>query len=249
MRKLVLLRHGESLWNQENKFTGWMDVNLSSRGVAEAKQAGKLMSEAGFSFDLVYCSVLKRAIRTMWLALEELDQMWIPQILSWRLNERHYGALQGLNKAETTKKFGEEQILSWRRSYDTPPPALEPGSEMHPKNDPRYREVREENLPVTECLKDTVARFLPFWDETIKPEILNNKSVLIVAHGNTLRALIKHLDQITEEDIVRLTEIRIKRISKFDIDKAQQKIEALDFVNEEGTPIDKKTKISMYIFS
>lgn len=204
MRKLVLLRHGESLWNQENKFTGWMDVNLSSRGFAEAKQAGKLMSEAGFSFDLVYCSVLKRAIRTMWLALEELDQMWIPQILSWRLNERHYGALQGLNKAETTKKFGEEQVLSWRRSYDTPPPALEPGSEMHPKNDPRYREVREENLPVTECLKDTVARFLPFWDETIKPEILNNKSVLIVAHGNTLRALIKHLDQITEEDIVSL---------------------------------------------
>jgi 2,3-bisphosphoglycerate-dependent phosphoglycerate mutase len=204
MRKLVLLRHGESLWNQENKFTGWMDVNLSSRGVAEAKQAGKLMSEAGFSFDLVYCSVLKRAIRTMWLALEELDQMWIPQILSWRLNERHYGALQGLNKAETTKKFGEEQVLSWRRSYDTPPPALEPGSEMHPKNDPRYREVREESLPVTECLKDTVARFLPFWDETIKPEILNNKSVLIVAHGNTLRALIKHLDQITEEDIVSL---------------------------------------------
>ena len=204
MRKLVLLRHGESLWNQENKFTGWMDVNLSSRGVAEAKQAGKLMSEAGFSFDLVYCSVLKRAIRTMWLALEELDQMWIPQILSWRLNERHYGALQGLNKAETTKKFGEEQVLSWRRSYDTPPPALEPGSEMHPKNDPRYREVREENLPVTECLKDTVTRFLPFWDETIKPEILNNKSVLIVAHGNTLRALIKHLDQITEEDIVSL---------------------------------------------
>jgi 2,3-bisphosphoglycerate-dependent phosphoglycerate mutase len=204
MRKLVLLRHGESLWNQENKFTGWMDVNLSSRGVAEAKQAGKLMSEAGFSFDLVYCSVLKRAIRTMWLALEELDQMWIPQILSWRLNERHYGALQGLNKAETTKKFGEEQVLSWRRSYDTPPPALEPGSEMHPKNDPRYREIREENLPVTECLKDTVARFLPFWDETIKPEILNNKSVLIVAHGNTLRALIKHLDQITEEDIVSL---------------------------------------------
>lgn len=204
MRKLVLLRHGESLWNQENKFTGWMDVNLSSRGVGEAKQAGKLMSEAGFSFDLVYCSVLKRAIRTMWLALEELDQMWIPQILSWRLNERHYGALQGLNKAETTKKFGEEQVLSWRRSYDTPPPALEPGSEMHPKNDPRYREVREENLPVTECLKDTVARFLPFWDETIKPEILNNKSVLIVAHGNTLRALIKHLDQITEEDIVSL---------------------------------------------
>jgi len=204
MRKLVLLRHGESLWNQENKFTGWMDVNLSSRGVAEAKQAGKLMSEAGFSFDLVYCSVLKRAIRTMWLALEELDQMWIPQILSWRLNERHYGALQGLNKAETTKKFGEEQVLSWRRSYDTPPPALEPGSEMHPKNDPRYREVREENLPVTECLKDTVARFLPFWDETIKPEILNNKSVLIVAHGNTLRALIKHLDQITEGDIVSL---------------------------------------------
>jgi 2,3-bisphosphoglycerate-dependent phosphoglycerate mutase len=204
MRKLVLLRHGESLWNQENKFTGWMDVNLSSRGVAEAKQAGKLISEAGFSFDLVYCSVLKRAIRTMWLALEELDQMWIPQILSWRLNERHYGALQGLNKAETTKKFGEEQVLSWRRSYDTPPPALEPGSEMHPKNDPRYREVREENLPVTECLKDTVARFLPFWDETIKPEILNNKSVLIVAHGNTLRALIKHLDQITEEDIVSL---------------------------------------------
>ena len=204
MRKLVLLRHGESLWNQENKFTGWMDVNLSSRGVAEAKQAGKLMSEAGFSFDLVYCSVLKRAIRTMWLALEELDQMWIPQILSWRLNERHYGALQGLNKAETTKKFGEEQVLSWRRSYDKPPPALEPGSEMHPKNDLRYREVREENLPVTECLKDTVARFLPFWDETIKPEILNNKSVLIVAHGNTLRALIKHLDQITEEDILSL---------------------------------------------
>ncbi|MEJ6649239.1 MAG: 2,3-diphosphoglycerate-dependent phosphoglycerate mutase [Burkholderiales bacterium] len=204
MKKLVLLRHGESIWNQENKFTGWMDVDLSDRGVREAKEAGALLKREGFHFDRAFGSMLKRAIRTMWLTLEELDQAWVPQSLTWRLNERPYGALQGLNKSETAQKFGDDQVLIWRRSYDTPPPPLENKSPMDPKLDNKYSSVPDKDLPLTECLKDTVDRFLPFWEETIAPLILNGEKLLIVAHGNTLRALIKHLDHISETDIVNL---------------------------------------------
>ncbi|MDA1332036.1 MAG: 2,3-diphosphoglycerate-dependent phosphoglycerate mutase [Proteobacteria bacterium] len=204
MKKLVLLRHGESVWNQENRFTGWVDVDLSDKGVREAKEAGALLKREGFNFDRAFGSMLKRAIRTMWLTLEELDQIWVPQSLTWRLNERHYGALQGLNKSETAKKFGDDQVLLWRRSYNTPPPPLENNSPMDPKLDKRYSSVPDKDLPVTECLQDTVKRFLPLWEETIAPLILNEKKLLIVAHGNTLRALIKHLDHISETDIVDL---------------------------------------------
>lgn len=204
MKKIVLLRHGESVWNKENRFTGWMDVDLTERGVEEAREAGRLIKEAGFDFDLAHGSVLKRAIRTMWIALDELDRMWIPQFLSWRLNERHYGALQGLNKAETAKEFGDEQILIWRRSYDTPPPPLKAADERNPANDVRYRSVAADALPLTECLKDTVARFLPYWNETIAPQVTAGKRVLLVAHGNTLRALVKHLDNVSDKDIVGL---------------------------------------------
>ncbi len=204
MKKLVLLRHGESLWNQQNKFTGWMDVNLSEKGVQEAKEAGALLKSAGFEFDRAFGSVLTRAIRTMWLALEELDQVWVPQTLTWRLNERHYGALQGLNKAETAKKYGDDQVLTWRRSYDVPPPLLEISSAMNPKLENKYQRVPNENLPLSECLKDTVERFLPYWEETIAPLIKKGDRLLIVAHGNTLRALIKHLENVSEADIVAL---------------------------------------------
>ena len=204
MKKLVLLRHGESLWNQQNKFTGWMDVNLSEKGVQEAKEAGALLKSAGFEFDRAFGSVLTRAIRTMWLALEELDQVWVPQTLTWRLNERHYGALQGLNKAETAKKYGDDQVLTWRRSYDVPPPLLEISSAMNPKLENKYQRVPNENLPLSECLKDTVERFLPYWEETIAPLIEKGDRLLIVAHGNTLRALIKHLENVSEADIVAL---------------------------------------------
>ncbi|MDC1311852.1 2,3-diphosphoglycerate-dependent phosphoglycerate mutase [Burkholderiales bacterium] len=204
MKKLVLLRHGESLWNQQNKFTGWMDVDLSEKGIQEAKEAGVLLKDAGYEFDRAFGSVLKRAIRTMWLALETLDQLWIQQTLTWRLNERHYGALQGLNKAETAEKYGEDQVLKWRRSYDVPPPALEPSSPMNPKLESKYRTTPFAALPLGECLQDTVERFLPYWEETIAPLILKGDRLLIVAHGNTLRALIKHLDQVSEADIVTL---------------------------------------------
>lgn len=204
MKKLVLLRHGESVWNKANRFTGWTDVDLTEKGVEEAREAGRLIREAGFDFDIAYGSVLKRAIRTMWLALDELDRMWIPQHLSWRLNERHYGALQGLNKSETANKYGDEQILVWRRSYDTPPPALEMADERNPGNDLRYQSVAQKDLPLTECLKDTVARFLPYWNETIAPQVMSGKRVLVVAHGNTLRALVKHIDNISEKEIVSL---------------------------------------------
>ncbi|HUU73271.1 MAG TPA: 2,3-diphosphoglycerate-dependent phosphoglycerate mutase [Burkholderiales bacterium] len=204
MKKLVLLRHGESVWNKANRFTGWTDVDLTERGTAEAREAGRLIGEAGLDFDVAYGSVLKRAIRTMWLALDELDRMWIPQHLSWRLNERHYGALQGLNKSETAKKYGDEQILVWRRSYDTPPPALEVSDERNPMNDLRYQALGQEAMPLTECLKDTVARFLPYWNETIAPQVRSGKRVLIVAHGNTLRALVKHIDNVSEQEIVGL---------------------------------------------
>ncbi|MCX7897349.1 MAG: 2,3-diphosphoglycerate-dependent phosphoglycerate mutase [Rhodocyclaceae bacterium] len=201
---LVLLRHGESIWNKENRFTGWTDVGLTEKGIAEAKAAGALLKERGFDFDIAYTSVLKRAIKTLWIVLEELDRMWLPVTHSWRLNERHYGALQGLNKAETAAKFGEEQVLLWRRSYDVPPPALDPCDPRYEVHDPRYRDLAPGEYPTTECLKDTVARFLPFWHGVIAPAIQSGKRVLIVAHGNSLRALVKYLDGIADADIVGL---------------------------------------------
>lgn len=204
MYKVVLLRHGESEWNKENRFTGWTDVDLSEKGVAEAHRAGRELKKGGFAFDLAFTSTLKRAIRTLWIAEDEMDLMWIPVRFDWRLNERHYGALQGLNKAETAKKFGEEQVKIWRRSYDTPPPALTPEDPRSPKNDPRYASLKEDEIPLTECLKDTVARFLPAWHEEIAPAIKSGKRVIIAAHGNSLRALVKYLDNISDDDIVGL---------------------------------------------
>jgi 2,3-bisphosphoglycerate-dependent phosphoglycerate mutase len=204
MYKLVLLRHGESVWNQENRFTGWTDVGLTDKGLAEARMAGKLMKDAGFEFDVAYTSVLKRAIKTLWTALEVMDRMWIPIHHSWRLNERHYGALQGLNKAETAVKFGEDQVKVWRRSYDTPPPALADGDPRIEAADPRYAALAAGQYPRTECLKDTVARFLPAWHETIAPAVKSGQSVIVAAHGNSLRALIKYLDNISDQDIVGL---------------------------------------------
>jgi 2,3-bisphosphoglycerate-dependent phosphoglycerate mutase len=201
MHKLVLLRHGESGWNRENRFTGWTDVDLSPQGVEEARAGGRLLKAEGYAFDVAYTSVLKRAIRTLHLALEELDQVWLPEHKDWRLNERHYGALQGLNKAETAAKHGEQQVLVWRRSYDLPPPALETSDERYEGRDPRYAGV---TVPRTECLKDTVARVLPYWNGTIAPQIRAGKRVLIAAHGNSLRALIKHLDGVSDADIVGL---------------------------------------------
>jgi 2,3-bisphosphoglycerate-dependent phosphoglycerate mutase len=204
MFEVILLRHGESDWNKENRFTGWTDVDLSLKGVQEAHEAGKSMKEGGFSFDLAYTSVLKRAIRTLWIALDEMDLMWLPVLNTWRLNERHYGALQGLNKAETAKKFGEEQVLIWRRSYDIQPPALTADDPRYPGHDARYKALSKTELPLTECLKDTVNRFLPYWHETIAPSIKSGKKVLIAAHGNSLRALVKYLDNIPEKEIVEL---------------------------------------------
>lgn len=204
MYKIVLLRHGESDWNKENRFTGWTDVDLSEKGVAEALAGGTLMKEAGFEFDLAYTSVLKRAIRTLHLALEQMDLLWIPVIKTWRLNERHYGALQGLNKAETAKKYGDEQVLIWRRSYDTQPPALTVDDERYPGKDRRYANLMADQLPLAECLKDTVARFLPFWHETVAPAIKSGQQIIIAAHGNSLRALVKYLDNIPEDEIVEL---------------------------------------------
>lgn len=204
MWKVVLLRHGESVWNKENKFTGWTDVDLSEQGIQEARKAGQLLKQEGYTFDVAFTSVLKRAIRTLWLTLDEMDLMWIPVHRSWQLNERHYGALQGLNKAETAAKFGDEQVLVWRRSYDIPPDKLEKSDPRYPGNDPRYQDMDEQDLPVTECLKDTVDRFLPYWHETIAPMISSGKRVVIAAHGNSLRALVKYLDDMSEEAIVKL---------------------------------------------
>jgi 2,3-bisphosphoglycerate-dependent phosphoglycerate mutase len=204
MIKLVLLRHGESDWNKENRFTGWTDVDLSAKGVSEAHEGGKLLREGGFVFDVAYTSVLKRAIRTLWIALDELDQMWIPIHNTWRLNERHYGALQGLNKAETAAKFGDKQVLIWRRSYDIPPPALTADDPRFPGADPRYAGLTAAELPLTECLKDTVARFLPYWHETIVPALKTGQRVIIAAHGNSLRALVKYLDNVSDAEIVEL---------------------------------------------
>jgi 2,3-bisphosphoglycerate-dependent phosphoglycerate mutase len=204
MHKVVLLRHGESSWNKENRFTGWTDVDLTDQGRQEAKQAGRLLKEAGFAFELAYTSVLKRAIHTLWIVLDELDRPWIPIEHSWRLNERHYGALQGLNKAETAAKFGEAQVQVWRRSYDISPPPLEPGDARLPLNDARYAALPPDVLPGTECLKDTVARFLPYWHDTIAPAVKSGKAVIVAAHGNSLRALVKHLDNIGDDEIVGL---------------------------------------------
>ncbi|MBP9771082.1 2,3-diphosphoglycerate-dependent phosphoglycerate mutase [Candidatus Gracilibacteria bacterium] len=204
MYKIVLLRHGESTWNKENRFTGWTDVELSEKGVSEAHEAGKLLKEDGYNFELVFTSVLKRAIGTMEIVLDEMGLQNLPVVKSWRLNERHYGALQGLNKAETAEKYGEEQVKLWRRSYDTQPPALTKDDERYPGNDPMYKDLNEKELPLTECLKDTVERFLPYWEEEIAPEVKNGKNVLVVAHGNSLRALVKYLDNVSDEEITGL---------------------------------------------
>ena len=204
MYKIVLLRHGQSTWNQENRFTGWKDVDLSEEGLAEAREAGRLLKEGGYTFELAFTSVLKRAIKTLGIALDEMDQLWIPVTKHWRLNERHYGALQGLNKAETAAKHGDEQVKIWRRSYDIPPPPLAHDDERHPGRDPRYAGLSPAELPLSESLKDTVARFLPYWHETIAPAIRSGQRVIIAAHGNSLRALVKYLDGVSNEDIVEL---------------------------------------------
>jgi 2,3-bisphosphoglycerate-dependent phosphoglycerate mutase len=204
MYTVVLLRHGESTWNQENRFTGWTDVNLSDKGRAEAAEAGRLLKDGGYVFDLAFTSVLKRAIRTLWITLDALDLMWIPVTKDWRLNERHYGALQGLNKAETAAKHGDAQVKIWRRSYDIPPPPLSSDDERYSGRDPRYRRIRRDEIPLTESLKDTVARFLPYWHETIAPTIKSGQRVLITAHGNSLRALVKYLDNVPDDQIVEL---------------------------------------------
>ena len=204
MFKLILLRHGESTWNQENRFTGWTDVDLAEKGVAEAHEAGRLLRQEGFGFDIAFTSVLKRAIRTCWIALDELDLLWIPVTKNWRLNERHYGALQGLNKAETAAKHGDAQTKIWRRSYDTPPPSLALDDPRHPAHDPRYASLSAADRPATESLKDTVARFVPYWQDTIAPAVQSGQRVLITAHGNSLRALVKDLDGISDQDIIEL---------------------------------------------
>lgn len=204
MYKVILLRHGESSWNKENRFTGWTDVDLSEKGVEEAKEAARLLKEEGYTFDIAFTSVLKRGIRTLWIVLDEMDLMWIPVNRSWRLNERHYGALQGFYKAKMAVEVGEEQVLIWRRSYDIPPPTLKTSDPRYPGNDRRYSELKAEEIPLTECLKDTVERVLPYWHETIVPIIKSGKRVLISAHGNSLRALVKYLDDVPEEEIVKL---------------------------------------------
>jgi 2,3-bisphosphoglycerate-dependent phosphoglycerate mutase len=202
MYKLVLIRHGESTWNLENRFTGWVDVPLTDTGVAQAQQAGRLLKEAGYEFDVAYTSVLKRAIWTLWHALDQMDRTWLPVRKDWRLNERHYGGLQGLNKAETAKQYGDAQVLTWRRSYDTPPPPLAADAPLGQRNDLRYAKLSPEQIPLTECLKDTVARVLPFWDEQIAPAIKSGQRLVIAAHGNSIRALVKYLDSIGDDDIV-----------------------------------------------
>jgi len=202
--RLVLLRHGESTWNKENRFTGWTDVDLSDRGVKEAHEAGRVLKKEGFLFDVAFTSVLKRAIRTLWITLDEMDLMWIPVYRSWRLNEKHYGALQGLNKSETAQKYSEEQVLKWRRGYEVQPPVLDKEDQRHPINDPIYKDVDKKDLPATECLKDTVERFLPYWHEEITPVLKSGKKILISAHGNSMRALVKHLDNVADEEIVKL---------------------------------------------
>jgi len=204
MVKLILVRHGESIWNKENRFTGWTDVDLSERGIEEARNAGKILKNLGYTFDVAYTSVLKRAIRTLWLILDEMDLMWVQIYNTWRLNERHYGALQGLNKAEMAARYGEEQVFIWRRSYDIQPPPLDPNDERYPGRDPRYKTLSPAEIPLTESLKDTVARFMPFWHETLAPALKSGHKVLISAHGNSLRALVKYVDNIPDSEIVNV---------------------------------------------
>ena len=204
MYKIVLLRHGESIWNRDNRFTGWTDVDLSEEGKIEAEKAGELLKKEGYTFDVAYTSVLKRGIRTLWIVLDEMDLMWIPVYKAWRLNERHYGDLQGMYKGEMAKDVGEEQVLIWRRSYDIPPPPIKTTDDRYPRNDPRYYDLDPKDIPLTECLKDTVERVLPYWLEVIAPTVKNDKRVLISAHGNSLRALVKYLDKIPDEEIVKL---------------------------------------------
>jgi len=204
MYKVVLLRHGESKWNKENRFTGWTDVDLSEKGLLEAHSAGELLKNEGYTFDMAYTSVLKRAIRTLWITLDVMNLMWIPVVRSWRLNERHYGALQGLNKAETAAKYGDEQVFIWRRSYTTPPDELAQNDERNPANDRRYNKLKPEEMPLTECLKDTVARVLPFWEKEIAPAVKSGKQILIAAHGNSIRALVKILDEVSDDDIAQV---------------------------------------------
>jgi 2,3-bisphosphoglycerate-dependent phosphoglycerate mutase len=245
MYKVVLLRHGESQWNKENRFTGWYDADLSEKGVEEAKKAGKVLKESGFTFDLAYTSVLKRAIKTLNFTLEGLDLMWIPVIKNWRLNERHYGALQGLNKAETAAQHGEEKVKIWRRSYDVPPPALEKTDARYPGNDPIYKDVDPKDIPATECLKDTVARFVPYWENTIAPEVKKGKKVIITAHGNSLRALVKYLDNVSEKDILELNiptamplvyelDANLKPIKHYYLGDADEIAKAMDAVANQG---------------
>ena len=204
MHKLVLIRHGESTWNLENRFTGWTDVDLTATGIEQAKQAGRVLRQEAYEFDLAYTSVLKRATRTLWHCLDEMDRTWLPVVHSWRLNERHYGALQGLNKADTARKYGDAQVLAWRRSYDTPPPPLEPEDPRSERGDIRYARLRPDQIPLSECLKDTVARVMPFWNESMAPAIRSGKRILVAAHGNSIRALVKYLDGISNEAIVEL---------------------------------------------
>lgn len=245
MKKLVLLRHGESTWNKENRFTGWTDVDLSDKGIEEARNSGHVLKKEGFSFDIAYTSVLKRAIRTLWIVMDDMDLMWIPVHNSWRLNERHYGALQGLNKAETAAKYGEQQVLIWRRSYGIRPPALEESDERHPRNDVRYRDLKPEELPLTECLKDTVERFLPYWHDTIAPLVRSGARVIIAAHGNSLRALVKYLDHVSDDDIVGLNiptgiplvyelEDDLKPIRSYYLGNPQEVAKAMQSVAKQG---------------
>ena len=243
--KLVLLRHGESIWNLEDKFTGWTDVDLSDRGTAEAKEAGKTLRANGYSFDVAFTSVLKRAIRTLWLVMEEMDLMWIPVYRSWRLNERHYGALQGQNKAEVSARVGEEQVHIWRRSYDIRPPALERTDARYPGKERKYRELTEDELPLAESLKDTVARFMPYWNEVLAPTLKSGKHVIVSAHGNSLRAMVKYLDNITDEEIVNLNiptgiplvyeiDERLRPLSHFYLGDAEKVKKSIDEVAKQG---------------
>jgi len=242
---LVLLRHGESTWNKENRFTGWTDVDLSKKGVDEAKKAGQVLKEKGYVFDVAFTSVLKRAVRTLWIVLDEMDLMWIPVYRSWRLNERHYGALQGLNKAETAAKYGEEQVLIWRRSYDIRPPSLEKTDSRYPRNDPIYAGLDEKDIPLTECLKDTVERFLPYWHEVLAPTVKSGQRAIISAHGNSLRALVKYLDHISDDDIVNLNiptgiplvyelDEKLKPIKNYYLGEPEEVAKAMDAVARQG---------------
>jgi 2,3-bisphosphoglycerate-dependent phosphoglycerate mutase len=245
MTKLVLVRHGESTWNKENRFTGWTDVDLSEKGRKEAKEAGQLLKQEGYTFDVAYTSVLKRAIRTLWTVMDEMDLMWIPVYRTWRLNERHYGALQGLNKSEMAAKYGEEQVFIWRRSYDVPPPSLTKKDERYPGFDRRYSELEPNDIPVTESLKDTVARFMPYWHEVLAPAIKSNKRLIIAAHGNSLRALVKYLDNIPETEIVGLNiptgiplvyelDAELKPISHYYLGNQDEIKAAMDAVAKQG---------------